>query len=164
MVRAKRKGKMKPERCITVRSDNTGWRANKSHQCRISWTKTLRALEMAYISTNKINSDTTINLRNPPTWLYPYSRNFVTRVELGPRGIKEPITLCHHHRRVSPSVMNGSTIVSQVEKWLTGKGYAGVRTCSSVFFHCFCHANKDFSCYSKLNRSILQVQLLGSIA
>jgi hypothetical protein len=42
--------------------------------------------------------------------------------DLGPREIKEPITLRHQQRRVSNTIMKGSTIVSQVEKWLTEKG------------------------------------------
>jgi hypothetical protein len=42
--------------------------------------------------------------------------------DLGPREIKEPITLCHQQRGVSNSIMKGSAIVSKVEKWLTEKG------------------------------------------
>lgn len=105
-----------------------------------------------------MNSATSFNTKDPETWLHTYSRNFVTVVDPGPRKIKQPIILCLQQKRVSTSVMNGSTIVSQVENWMTEMGEARGRGLNSVFLPLFLPNKHNHPCCRKFNKTLLQAE------
>jgi len=54
--------------------------------------------------------------------------------------------------------MNGSTIVSQVENWMTEMGEAGGRGFNSVFLPLFLPNKQSLPCFRKFNKTFLQAE------